>query len=103
MAASPRFAVADLETTGQLFPNPDKFFGNPASEANKIVSLMEALKNEEIRLQRLRASASPVDSAVLSTAEQKLGEIARLKQLLGPVAQMGSTASPQSLSGVKIC
>jgi hypothetical protein len=99
LAASPRFAVADLETTGQLFPNPDKFFGNPASEANKIVSLMEALKNEEIRLQRLRASASPVDSAVLSTAEQKLGEIARLKQLLGPVAQMGSTASPQSLSG----
>lgn len=101
LAASPRFAVADLETTGQLFPNPDKFFGNPASEANKIVSLMEALKNEEIRLQRLRASASPVDSAVLSTAEQKLGEIARLKQLLGPVAQMGSTASPQSLSGAK--
>lgn len=101
LAASPRFAVADLETTGQLFPNPDNWMGNPASEANKIVSLMEALKNEEIRLQRLRASASPVDSAVLSTAEQKLGEIARLKQLLGPVAQISSTASPQSLSGAK--
>jgi len=101
LASSPRFAVTDLEVTGQLFPNPDKFFGNPVSEMNKIVSLMEALDNETIRLQRMRASDSPVDSAVLATAEQKLGEIARLKQLLGPVSQMGSGTTVKDLSGAK--
>jgi len=101
LAASPRFAVADLETTGQLFPNPDTFFANPVTEANKIISLVDALNTEEIRLQRLRASDSPVDSAVLATAEQKLGEIGRLKNLLGPVARMASTASATDLSAAK--
>ena len=101
LASSPRFAVTDLEVTGQLFPNPDTFFSNPVTEANKIVSLMEALDSEELRLQRMRASDSPQDSAVLATAEQKLGEIARLKQLLGPVSQMAGTASVTDLSGAK--
>jgi hypothetical protein len=49
----------------------------------------------------MRASDSPQDSAVLATAEQKLGEIARLKQLLGPVSQMAGTASVTDLSGAK--
>jgi hypothetical protein len=62
---------------------------------------MEALDSEELRLQRMRASDSPQDSAVLATAEQKLGEIARLKQLLGPVSQMAGTASVTDLSGAK--
>jgi hypothetical protein len=101
LASSPRFAVTDLEVTGQLFPNPENFFSNPVTEANKIVSLMEALDAEEIRLQRLRASDSPQDSTVLATAEQKLGEIARLKQLLGPVSQMANTASATGLSGAQ--
>ena len=101
LASSPRFAVTDLEVTGQLFPNPDTFFSNPVTEANKIVSLMEALDSEELRLQRMRASDSPQDSAVLATAEQKLGEIARLKQLLGPVSQMAGTASVTDLSGAQ--
>ena len=101
LASSPRFAVTDLEVTGQLFPNPDTFFANPISEANKIVSLVEALNQEEIRLQQMRASDSPVDAQVLATAEQKLGEIARLKQLLGPVAQMAGTASVTDLSGAQ--
>lgn len=101
LASSPRFAVTDLQVTGELFPNPDTFFANPVTEANKIVSLMEALDVEEIRLQQMRASDSPQDSSVLATAEQKLGEIARLKQLLGPVSQMAGTASVTDLTAAK--
>lgn len=101
LASSPRFAVTDLEVTGQLFPNTDTFFANPVSEANKLISLVDALNTEEIRLQRLRASDSPVDSAVLATAEQKLGEIARLKNLLGPVARMAATASSTNVSAAQ--
>tara|TARA_R110002096_G_scaffold55924_3_gene143119 strand:- start:1176 stop:1754 length:579 start_codon:yes stop_codon:yes gene_type:complete len=101
LASSPRFAVTDLQVTGELFPNPDTFFSNPVSEANKLVSLVEALNAEEIRLQRMRASDSPQDSAVMATAETKLGEIAKLKQLLGPVSQMSGTATPVDLSGAQ--
>jgi hypothetical protein len=101
LASSPRFAVTDLQVTGELFPNPDTFFSNPVSEANKLVSLVEALNAEEIRLQRMRASDSPQDSTVLATAEMKLGEISKLKQLLGPVSQMSGTATPVDLSGAQ--
>ena len=101
LASNPRFAVADLEVTGKLFPNPDKFFANPETEANKIVSLMKALDAEEIRLQQIRASASPVNSAQLAMSEQKLGEIARLKNLLGPVSAMVNTASSTDISGAQ--
>lgn len=101
LASSPRFAVTDLQVTGELFPNPDTFFSNPVSEANKLLSLVEALNAEEIRLQRMRASDSPQDSAVMATAEMKLGEIAKLKQLLGPVSQMSGTAAPVDLSGAQ--
>ena len=94
------------ETFSELFKETEEgrqftFFSNPVTEANKIVSLMEALDSEELRLQRMRASDSPQDSAVLATAEQKLGEIARLKQLLGPVSQMAGTASVTDLSGAQ--
>ena len=101
LASNPRLAIADLEVTGTLFPNPDNFFGNPVTEANKIVSLMKALDAEEIRLQQLRASESPVDSAQLAIAEQKLGEISRLKNLLGPVSAMVNTASPTDITGAQ--
>jgi len=101
LASNPRLAVADLEVTGTLFPNPDDFFGNPVTEANKIVSLMKTLDAEESRLQQLRASESPVDSAQLAIAEQKLGEISRLKNLLGPVLRMRDTASPLDISGAQ--
>ena len=101
LASNPRLAIADLEVTGTLFPNPDNFFGNPVTEANKIVSLMKALDAEEIRLQQMRASDSPVDSAQLAIAEQKLGEISRLKNLLGPVSAMVNTASPTDITGAQ--
>lgn len=62
---------------------------------------MKALDAEEIRLQQIRASGSPVNSAQLAIAEQKLGEISRLKNLLGPVSAMVKTASPTEISGAQ--
>ena len=100
LATSPRFALGDLTTTGELFPNVDDFFSNPVTEANKLVALAKVLRGEEIRLQRIRASDSPVDDAILATAEQKLGEINRLQDLLGPVINMNSNmASDGDISG----
>jgi hypothetical protein len=82
-----------LETVQELFPNEANLFRNPVSESKKIIVLVEALNNEEIRLQKLRASDVPQDSAVLANASQKLQEIARLKELLGPVLTEGVTSA----------
>jgi hypothetical protein len=102
LAASPRFAVEDLKATEGLFSDENAFFRNPASEVKKLVLLVEALKNEEVRLQQLRASEVPQDAAVLATAAQKLQEIARLKELLGPVlTQGGARGTAEQVSGAK--
>ena len=91
LASSPRLAVADLQVTGSLFPNPEAIFRNPVTEANKLRSLMVELNREERRLYELSASPANVSKAQLDIAEQKIGEIARLKNLLGPIQAMGGT------------
>jgi len=102
LASSPRFAMADLVATEGLFPNEERLFRNPVSEANKLALLVDALKKEEVRLQELRAAEEPIDPAVLATASQKLQEIARLKELLGPVLmQGGAEATATSISGAQ--
>ena len=64
--------------------------------------LIEALKNEEIRLHEVRAQDTPVDAAVLANAAQKLQEIARLKELLGPVLMSGrSTTTTETVERAK--
>ena len=71
-------------------------------KTNKLALLVDALKNEEIRLQKLRASDVPVDASVLGVASQKLQEIARLKELLGPVLMLGGDeATATSISGAQ--
>jgi hypothetical protein len=91
-----------LQATEGLFPSEEALFRNPVSEANKLALLVEALKAEEVRLQELRASDVPEDTAVLATASQKLQEIARLKELLGPVLMTGGgQATATSVSGAK--
>ena len=98
LAASPRFAVADLEATGKLFPSEETFFANPASEANKLVMLVEALKEEEIRLQTIPLSTT--DDAVIATRAVKLQEISRIKQLLGPQMWTGMSSPEASIANI---
>ena len=95
LAASPRFAVEDLKQTEKLFPNETEFFSNPASEVKKMVLLVETLNREQIRLLTLRASADKgtVPQNVLAVAARKLQEIARLKEILGPILAGGVPAA----------
>lgn len=102
LAASPRFAVADLAATEGLFPSEEAWFRNPASEANKLTLLVEALNSEEARLYSVRASDTPQDAAVLATVSVKLQEISRLKELLGPGLTQGTKmASPKTVDAAK--
>ena len=109
LAASPRFAVADLEATGKLFPSEETFFTNPETESKKLIMLVNALKTEEIRLQGIPLTTT--DSAVLATRAVKLQEISRLKQLLGnqmwagdlsPVATNANISTVSSMMASKL-
>jgi hypothetical protein len=96
LASSPRFAMADLLATEGLFPSETALFRNPVDEAKKLVLLAGALNDEEIRLKTLLASEVPVEPAVRAHALQKLQEIARLNELLGPVLMEGTIATTGS-------
>jgi len=97
LSTSPRFAVAELETVQQLFPDESTFFSNPETESKKLIGLYDELENEEYRLQNLLAS-SGVDSATAAQAKQKVYEINRLKEILGPVRDVSMAASLKEIT-----
>ncbi len=95
LAASPRFAVADLATTEQLFPNEQSLIANPVTEARKLFSLKTALFEEKRRINELYASDEPIDSSLRKTLNQKLFEIERLNNMLGPLDTIYQTETTQ--------
>jgi len=97
LATSPRFAVSELETVQELFPNEATFFANPESEAKKLVGLYIALEDEEYRLNNL-LSTTGLDSALAAQSKQKIYEINRLKDILGPVRDVSIAAAVKDIS-----
>jgi hypothetical protein len=85
LSVSPRFAVADLQTVEQLFPNEQAFLRNPETEAKKLVTLRQEINREKVRILKLFASGAPMDSTQTSVLNQKLFEINRLNSMLGPI------------------
>ncbi len=85
LSVSPRFAVADLQTVEQLFPNEQAFLRNPETEAKKLVTLRQEINREKVRILELFAEGAPMDSTQASVLKQKLFEINRLNSMLGPI------------------
>ena len=92
LASSPRFAVADLQTVEQLFPNEQTLFASPKTETRKLNDIVGYLTEEKVRILELFAGGSPMDSTMKSTLNQKLFEINRLESILGPVAMLGQAS-----------
>ena len=93
LAVSPRFAVADLQQVEQLFPTEEALFANPVTEANKLKTLSVYLDQQKrIILENLGGDV-PLDSTMKSQLSQKLFEINRLQEILGPVQSIGSEGS----------
>ena len=83
LAASPRYAVADLATTEQLFPNEQTLLANPETEARKLLLLRKEITFEKERILTKIASGDPIESSEMTRLNQKLFEIDRLNDLLG--------------------
>ena len=95
LAASPKYAVADLATTEQLFPNEQALLANPVTEARKLFKLKAALNEEKRRINELFGGDEPIDSTLRKTLNQKLFEIERLNNMLGPLDTIYQTETTQ--------
>jgi hypothetical protein len=96
LASSPRFAVADLQTTEQLFPNEQALLASPKTEARKLNDIVGYLSEEKTRILELFAGGAPMDSTMKSTLNQKLFEIDRLENILGPITLLGEASVNQA-------
>ena len=95
LASSPRFAVADLQTTEQLFPNEQALLASPKTEARKLNDIVGYLQEEKTRILEMFAGGTPMDSTMKSTLNQKLFEIDRLESILGPITLLGEAGINQ--------
>ena len=89
LAATPKLAVMDLMTTGELFPNEEAFFRSPKTEAAKLDNVVFYLDEEKRRILAKVASGEPLESGMKSMLNQKLFEIRRLEGILGPLTLLG--------------
>ena len=102
LAASPKYAVADLQTTEQLFPNEQPLLASPKTEARKLILLKTEINSEKERILTLFASGTPLESSMKATLNQKLFEIERLNQMLGSVDTIfASEATKDAINDAK--
>ena len=91
LAVSPRFAVADLQTVEQLFPNEEALFANPVTEAKKLQTISMYLDQQKRIILENLGGEVPLDSTMKSQLNQKLFEINRLQEILGPINLIGES------------
>jgi len=79
LVVNPRFPVAELERVGALFPDPDAFFTNPESEAQKLVEL------KTLALSQKRANLVQLSTGILddTTRQQVMSNNFEIERLLG--------------------
>jgi len=101
LSVSPRLAVFDLARVERLFPDPDAFFRNPQSEANKLVVLKRVALNQKRRILE-EQQAGIGDTGLKAQLNQKLYEIDRLLDMLGSVdIAGGSGVDPAQLDALR--
>ena len=75
-----------------MFPNEQILFSDPVSEANKLKLLSNALTAEKRRILGQFATGIPMDSSMKGQLNQKLFEIGRLEEMLGPINLIGEAS-----------
>ena len=68
-----------------VFLREETLLASPKTEARKLFSLKSAINAEKTRILTLFASETPIDKSMRKTLNQKLFEIERLNQMLGPI------------------
>ena len=88
LAVNPRLAVADLETTMQLFPDPDRFFANPETEVENLRKVKSIAVKQLVFLNKALAEGN-VPAEEITQVNSKILEIEKLIDILNPVSLDG--------------
>ena len=84
LVVNPRFPVAEMSLVAKLFPDPDAFFANPETEANKFVELKNmALAQKRSNLEALQLGIE--DTATRQAVQANNFELDRLLGLIKSV------------------
>jgi|LULI01.1.fsa_nt_gb hypothetical protein len=84
LAVNPRLAVADLETTMQLFPDPDRFFANPETEVENLRKV-KSIAIRQLNFLNRQLAAGKIQASELAEVNSKMLEIEKLIDILNPV------------------
>ena len=91
LVVNPRFPVAEMQNVGELFPEPDAFFRNPDSEAQKLIELKRLAKGQLIR--NYAEIESGISTDLIPDIEANNRELNRLLALLQAVPDTYGTAA----------
>jgi len=101
LVVNPRFPVAEMEKVGALFPNPDTFWGNPETEANKLVE-MKALATQQKRANLQALNDGIQDDKTRQAVQANNFEINRLLGMLATVpSSVGGNVDSDTLEGLR--
>lgn len=100
LVVNPRFPVAEMERVQVLFPEPDAFFRNPKTEANKLVELkILAMDQKRRNLEEIAAGIS--DSTLLKQVQSNNFELDRLLSLLTGVSTTARQPSQDTVDSMR--
>lgn len=94
LVINPRFPVAEMENVGALFPDVDKFFVNPVTEANKLIEMKRLAQEQLLRNLEYIGTAAP--SEMIADIEANNRELERLLGILDSVPMTYATNEQQN-------
>lgn len=100
LVVNPRFPVAEMENVQALFPDPDRFWVNPVSQANQLIEMKRLASSQLLKNLQMIAPGGGASSDMIPDIEANNREIERLLDILAAVPMTyGSTEQQSAVVG----
>lgn len=100
LVVNPRFPVAEMENVQALFPDPDRFWVNPQSQANQLIEMKRLASSQLLKNLQMIAPGGGASSDMIPDIEANNRELERLLDILATVPMTyGSTEQQSSVVG----
>tara|TARA_B100002019_G_scaffold228538_1_gene201853 strand:- start:2528 stop:4432 length:1905 start_codon:yes stop_codon:yes gene_type:complete len=94
LVVNPRFPVAEMENVAELFPDPDSWWVNPTTQANKLIEMKRLA--QQVLLQNLEYISNSAPSEMIADIEANNRELERLLSILKRVPDTYDTNERQT-------
>jgi hypothetical protein len=96
LVVNPRFPVAEMENVQALFPDPDRFWVNPQSQANQLIEMKRLASAQLLKNLQMIAPGGGASSDMIPDIEANNRELERLLDILATVPMTYGTTEQQS-------